>query len=99
MSYQMTPEEVARFTAMKCWTRGSNVEDSVEAAIPAYLNAWEIILNDKVVEAAAVASRHSLWDESEPVFCGFSSESDAQDYGFEAGVEWVLRLLTHKESE
>lgn len=94
--YTMSPEESARYAAMKCWTRGGNVEDSVDVAIPAYLKTWEIILNDKVVSDAAFSSRHALWDED---FYGFSSESDAQDYGFEEGVKWVLALLINKESE
>lgn len=49
-----------------------------------------ISLDEKSIREAAVASRHAIWDGD---FWGFSSESDAQDYGFEEGVKWALKQL------
>jgi hypothetical protein len=48
-------------------------------------------LNPDAIQEAAVASRHALWDED---FWGFSSESDAQDYGFVEGAKWAQERLT-----
>ena len=47
-------------------------------------------LNPDAILEAARASRHALWDED---FWGFSSESDAQDYGFEEGAKWAQKQL------
>lgn len=53
-------------------------------------------LNPDAILEAAVASRHALWDED---FWGFSSESDAQDYGFQEGAKWAQKQLALAQPE
>ncbi|WP_141360715.1 hypothetical protein [Glutamicibacter uratoxydans] len=52
-------------------------------------------VDEKVIEQAARDNRHALYDREMPAFWGFSSESDAQDYGFEEGAKWALEQLAH----
>lgn len=52
------------------------------------------VITYEQVAVAARENRHALYDEG---FWGFSSQTDAQDHGFEEGVKWALEQLGEGE--
>ena len=55
---------------------------------------------DEKATKAAVKNRHDLYEEDEDgyEFWGFSSQSDAQDHGFEEGTKWQRDQLRTDEA-
>lgn len=55
---------------------------------------------DEQATKAAAKNRHDLYEEDEDgyEFWGFSSQSDAQDHGFEEGAKWQREQLRTDEA-